>query len=162
MVNYRPVLDATFSALSDPTRRAMLAMLTRGDCSVTELAKPFSMSLPAVSKHLRVLERAGLLARERDGRVHRCRLVAEPIKQAATFLETYRRFWEGRLDALARYLETTQDVGARPATAHRSSPQQEDSTWPPHKRTPKPPSASRARSTRRGSGSSARGRVRKK
>ena len=100
-------LDATFSALSDPTRRAILAHLARGEASVTELAEPFNVSLPAISKHLRVLERAGLLTREKDGRVHRCRLAAEPMEEAAEWIALYRRFWEERFDALAEYLRSS-------------------------------------------------------
>ncbi len=113
MVNYSQpsagaeLLDATFGALADPTRRAILARLALGEATVTELATPFDVSLPAVSKHLRVLESAGLLRREIDGRVHRCRLAALPMKDAAAWIETYRAFWETQLDALARYLEST-------------------------------------------------------
>lgn len=106
MVNYSPgPLDKTFAALADPTRRAILARLARGEASVTELAEPFNISLPAVSKHLRVLEKAGLLAREREGRVHRCRLVAKPIKDAAEWLAFYENFWQEQFDALANYLD---------------------------------------------------------
>ena len=106
MVNYSIAsddapLDATFGALADPTRRAILARLARGEATVTELAAPFDVSLPAVSKHLRVLESAGLLRREIDGRIHRCRLAPEPMKDAAAWIETYRVFWEAQLDALA-------------------------------------------------------------
>jgi DNA-binding transcriptional ArsR family regulator len=105
MVNYSyNSLDKTFAALADPTRRAILARLARGEASVTELAEPFNISLPAVSKHLRVLEKAGLLAREREGRVHRCRLVVAPMKDAAEWIAFYQRFWEGQFDALADYL----------------------------------------------------------
>jgi DNA-binding transcriptional ArsR family regulator len=106
MVNYSSaVLDATFAALSDPTRRGILARLAEGESSVSELAAPYEMSLPAVSKHLRVLESAGLIARQKDGRVHHCRFVADPMKNAAEWIERYRRFWEEQLDALALYLE---------------------------------------------------------
>ena len=107
MVNYSgPPLDSTFAALSDATRRGLLARLARqGETSVSELAAPYKMSLPAVSKHLRVLEQAGLVSRQKDGRVHRCRLRAEPMKDAAAWIERYRRFWETQLDSLARYLE---------------------------------------------------------
>jgi len=106
MVNYlSAVLDATFAALSDPTRRGILARLAKGEMSVCELAAPYEMSLPAVSKHLRVLESAGLIARQKDGRVHHCRFVADPMKDAAEWIERYRRFWEQQLDALALYLE---------------------------------------------------------
>jgi DNA-binding transcriptional ArsR family regulator len=110
MVNYNSgVLDATFGALADPTRRAILARLARGEAMVTELAEPFAMSLPAISKHLRVLESAGLLRREIDGRVHRCRLAAEPMKNAAAWITRYRVFWESQFDALEKYLEATAD-----------------------------------------------------
>lgn len=106
MVKYPThALNATFTALSDPTRRAILARLARGTSSVTELARPFDMSLPAVSKHLRVLEHAGLIRRKKRGRVHQLRLVAGPMKDAQKWLERYRRFWEDQLDALADYLE---------------------------------------------------------
>ena len=98
-------LDAVFSALGDPTRRRLLTRLSAGPASITELAEPFAMTLPAVSKHLRVLERAGLLRRERDGAYHRCCLDARPLETAATFLARYRPFWEGTLDALASYVE---------------------------------------------------------
>src|SRR5271169_493649 len=106
MVNYSgAVLDSTFAALSDTTRRGILARLARGEMSVSDLAAPYEMSLPAVSKHLRVLEKAGLVARHKDGRVHRCRLIAEPMKDAAQWIESNRLFWEEQFDALARYLE---------------------------------------------------------
>jgi DNA-binding transcriptional ArsR family regulator len=98
-------LDRIFSALSDRTRRALLARLSRGPAPVTALAKPFAMSLPAVSKHIRVLERAGLIQRTVDGRVHRCALSASPMADAAEWLQTYAQFWGDTLDALARYVE---------------------------------------------------------
>jgi DNA-binding transcriptional ArsR family regulator len=108
MVNYSSaLLDATFGALSDPTRRAILARLAAGEAMVTELAQPFAMSLPAISKHLRVLESAGMLERQIDGRVHRCRLAAEPMKEAAAWIEQYRAFWEAQFDALEKYLKET-------------------------------------------------------
>src|SRR5208282_4245391 len=91
-------LDATFAALADPTRRAILARLASGESSVTELARPFAMSLPAVSKHLKVLERAGLIARGRDAQQRPCRLEAVPLKEVAEWVERYRRFWDERLD----------------------------------------------------------------
>src|SRR5580692_5853460 len=100
-----PSLDAVFGALSDPTRRRILDLLARTECCVTELAKPFSISLPAISKHLRVLENAGLIKRQRHGRVHRLQLRAKPMSEAAEWIERYREFWEGQLDALSRYLE---------------------------------------------------------
>src|SRR5688572_28148896 len=93
-------LSATFSALADPTRRAILARLALGETSVTELAKPFAISGPAVSKHLKVLERAGLIARSRDAQWRPCRLEAAPLKDVAKWVEHYRRFWEERLDRL--------------------------------------------------------------
>jgi DNA-binding transcriptional ArsR family regulator len=108
MVKYSSrTLNRTFAALADPTRRQILAHLARGDRRVTDLARPHNMSLPAVSKHLRVLENAGLLRRRRFGRVHEMRLNAEPLKKAAQWVEEYRKFWEGSLDRLADYLEKT-------------------------------------------------------
>ncbi len=109
MVKYQndPLSDI-FGALADPTRRAILARLALGETSVGELAKPFEMSLPAVSKHLGVLETAGLVQREKQGRVRRCQLDGRPLEAAATWIEHYRQFWEARLDSLARYLEETQ------------------------------------------------------
>jgi DNA-binding transcriptional ArsR family regulator len=101
-------LSTTFAALSDPTRRAILARLAAGRTSVTELAGPFEMSLPAVSKHLKVLERAGLIARGREAQWRPCRLEAGPLKDAADFLERYRRFWEQSLDRLQDYLRELQ------------------------------------------------------
>src|SRR5271166_4570356 len=97
-------LSETFGALADPTRRAILARLAAGERSVTELAAPFEMSLPAISKHLKVLERAGLIARGREAQWRPCRLAAGPLKDAADFLENYRRFWEESFDRLDNYL----------------------------------------------------------
>ena len=99
-------LSTTFAALADPTRRAILARLITGECSVTELAEPFDMSLPAVSKHLHVLERAGLISRGREAQWRPCRLEAGPIKQVADWTERYREIWEGRLNRLDAYLKT--------------------------------------------------------
>lgn len=111
MVKYNSkTLDRTFAALADPTRRRILAQLTLGDQRVTDLARRYDMSLPAVSKHLRVLEKAGLLRRRRyrrDARVHEMRLEAAPLKQAAGWVEEYRKFWEESLDRLAAYLESS-------------------------------------------------------
>src|SRR5689334_12736947 len=98
-------LSTTFAALADPTRRAILARLVSGEASVTELAEPFEMSLPAVSKHLKVLQRAGLIARGRQAQWRPCRLEATPLKDAADWLEHYRRFWEQSLDRLDDYLD---------------------------------------------------------
>src|SRR6187399_1538368 len=97
-------LSMTFAALADPTRRAILARLTSGEASVTELAAPFEMSLPAVSKHLKVLERAGLIARGRDAQWRPCRLEAGPLRDVAGWLEFYRRFWDGSFDKMDAYL----------------------------------------------------------
>ena len=97
-------LSSTFAALADPTRRAILARLAAGETSVTELAQPFAMSLPALSKHLKVLERAGLIARGRSAQWRPCRLDAERLKAIADWLETYRRFWEDSFDRLDTYL----------------------------------------------------------
>jgi DNA-binding transcriptional ArsR family regulator len=97
-------LSFTFSALADPTRRAILARLISGEASVTELAEPFAMSLPAVSKHLKVLERAGLITRGRAAQWRPCRLEAGPLKDAADWLDHYRRFWEQSFDRLDDYL----------------------------------------------------------
>src|ERR671913_2470373 len=98
-------LSTTFAALADPTRRAILARLASGECSVTELAEPFAMSMPAVSKHLRVLERAGLISRGREAQWRPCRLEAEPLKEVAEWTERYRQIWEQRLDRLEAYLQ---------------------------------------------------------
>ncbi len=110
MVKYRSSeLDATFGALADATRRGILEKLSGGDSSVTKLAEPYNISLPAISKHLRVLERAGLLSQEKDGRVRRCRLDASPMKEASDWISRYQRFWEQQLDSLANYLDKLQN-----------------------------------------------------
>lgn len=101
-------LDATFAALADPTRRAILARLAEGEVSVTDLAAPFDMSLPAISKHLKVLERAGLIIRGREAQWRPCRLDARPLQEVATYVEKYRRFWEDSFDRLDDYLRTLQ------------------------------------------------------
>jgi DNA-binding transcriptional ArsR family regulator len=101
-------LSTTFSALADPTRRAILARLASGEATVTELAEPFEMSLPAVSKHLKVLQRAGLIARGREAQWRPCRLEAAPLHDAADWIEHYRRFWEESLDRLDAYLKEVQ------------------------------------------------------
>ena len=106
-------LTATFSALADPTRRAILTRLASGQASVTELAEPFAMSLPAVSKHLKVLERAGLIARGREAQWRPCRLEAAPLRHAAEWIESYRRFWEEGLDRLDDYLRSLQTRGKK-------------------------------------------------
>ncbi|HEY4215205.1 MAG TPA: metalloregulator ArsR/SmtB family transcription factor [Steroidobacteraceae bacterium] len=101
-------LSTTFAALADPTRRAILARLAGGETSVSELAQPFSLSLPAISKHLKVLERAGLISRGREAQWRPCRLEAQPLKDAAGWIETYRRHWEQGLDRLEAYLQELQ------------------------------------------------------
>ena len=98
-------LDATFAALADPTRRAILARLATGEANVTELAKPFDMSQPAISKHLKVLERAGLISRGRDAQSRPCRLEGRRLKEATEWMERYRAFWEGSFDRLDVYLD---------------------------------------------------------
>jgi DNA-binding transcriptional ArsR family regulator len=136
-------LSATFAALADPTRRAILARLASGEAPVTELAEPFEMSLPAVSKHLKVLERAGLVARGREAQRRPCRLEAGPLRDAAGWLSRYQRFWSAQLDRLAAFVKAD--------------------SWPPG--PPPPPSLasrSRAASTRRRRKSTARGRTRKR
>lgn len=102
------VLTRTFAALADPTRRRILETLAHGDRCVTDLARPHRMSLPAVSKHLRVLENAGLIRRHRRGRVHHLKLEAKPMKDAHRWIEEYRRFWEGNLDRFEDYLKQLQ------------------------------------------------------
>ena len=104
-------LDRTFSALADPTRRAILARLSTGEATVTELAEPFEMSLPAVSKHLKVLERAGLIARGRERQWRPARLQAEPLKDVVEWVERYRRFWDESYDRLDEYLDELQGRG---------------------------------------------------
>src|SRR4029078_853009 len=113
MVLYRTsdprAVDEVFAALADPTRRAILARLRLGEASVSELAAPFPVSLPAVAKHVRVLDRAGLLTHRKTGRVRRCRIRADRLRLATNWLDTYREFWTPRLDALADHLETGGD-----------------------------------------------------
>jgi DNA-binding transcriptional ArsR family regulator len=107
------VLTTTFAALADPTRRAILARLVQGETSVTELAQPFAMSLPAISKHLKVLERAGLITRGRSAQWRPCRLEADRLKDVADWVETYRRFWEDSFDQLDTYLADLKAKGER-------------------------------------------------
>jgi len=112
-------LSTTFAALADPTRRAILARLVEGECSVTELAEPFAMSLPAVSKHLRVLERAGLIARGREAQWRPCRIEAGPLKQVADWTESYRHIWEQRLNQLENYLQELKNKERKHASKQR-------------------------------------------
>jgi DNA-binding transcriptional ArsR family regulator len=102
-------ISTTFAALADPTRRAILARLSGGEASVTEIAEPFHVSLPAISKHLKVLERAGLIARGREAQWRPCRLDARPLKDAADWVERYRRHWEASFDRLDEYLKELQE-----------------------------------------------------
>jgi DNA-binding transcriptional ArsR family regulator len=115
-------LDAVFHALSDSTRRRIVAGLSRGPVSVSELAAPFVISLPAVSKHLDVLERAGLVRRERDGRFQRCHLVAAPLDDASAFIERYRSFWQGTLEQLAEFVEGRVESSPSTATPSKRKP----------------------------------------
>ena len=107
-------LSTTLSALADPTRRAILARLAQGEATVTELAEPFRMSLPAVSRHLKVLERARLIARGREAQWRPCRLAPEPLREVAGWLETYRRYWEESFDRLDAYLREVGEATDRP------------------------------------------------
>ena len=117
MVNYQQNdLNVTFGALADPIRRSILERLAQGESSVTALAQPFNVSLPAISKHLKVLGKAGLLTQAKDGRVRRCRLDAGPMKDASDWIARYRRFWEDQLDSLADYVDQL----------HRDQSQEED------------------------------------
>jgi DNA-binding transcriptional ArsR family regulator len=143
MVNYQAApLDRTFAALADPTRRALIARLGEQDgVSVSELARPFPVSLPGIMKHLDVLSQAGLIAREKTGRTVTCRLTAAPMEQAMEWLHRYEKFWSAQLDRLAAFLE--------------------EESCPP-RQPPSPASPSSAASTRRRRGSSAPGRTRKK
>jgi len=111
-------LSATFAALADPTRRAILARLMHGEVPVKELARPFNMSLPAVSKHLRVLERSGLIVRSRSAQMRPCKLKAKPLKDAVDWLEHYRQFWEESLDRLDDYLQELQGKTKQPKNTH--------------------------------------------
>jgi DNA-binding transcriptional ArsR family regulator len=117
MVKRSASLDTIFAALADPTRRRILQGLKQGSAPVARVARPFAVSAPAVSRHLRVLERAGLVRRRRMGRVHEIELAAKPLQAATDWLETYRSFWEGNLDALARFLETGEAKHSQQSTA---------------------------------------------
>ena len=112
-------LDTVFAALADPIRRAIIARLAEGPCSAGDLGAPFAVSAPAISKHLAVLERCGLIVRWKTGRVHYCRLVADPLADAASWIERHRAFWERRLDALGDYLDREDIACDRPQTGDR-------------------------------------------
>jgi DNA-binding transcriptional ArsR family regulator len=131
MVNYNRSLDATFGALADPTRRAILMALMRGQSSVSELARPHRMSLPAVMKHLRVLQKAGLVSQRKIGRSRRCRLAARPLKNAEAWISQYRAFWENQFDSLDRYLTQSNinaDAGSTLSPSTKENPE-----WPKSK-----------------------------
>jgi len=148
MVNYpRDSLTPVFSALADPTRRGILERLAHGESCVTELAEPFNISLPGISKHLRVLENAGLLAREKEGRIYRCRLEGEPLKTAAEWITRYQAFWEEQFGALADFLN--------------ESMTKEKATWQKNQRVPTPRYRSERHLRRRGRKFSKPGRSRK-
>lgn len=124
-------LSLTFAALADPTRRAILARLAQGESSVTELAAPFAMTLPAVTKHLKVLERAGLVLRSREAQWRPCRLQAAPLQQAADWVLHYRQFWDQKLDQLESYL---QEMQTAPVATSASTMQREKSNPTPQKK----------------------------
>src|ERR1700749_263694 len=114
-------ISSTFAALADPTRRAILARLALGETSVPEIAAPFEMSMPAISRHLKVLEKAGLISRGREAQWRPCKLKAEPLKQAADWLDEYRRFWEESFDRLDEYLKTSQTKEKRDVRKNNGS-----------------------------------------
>jgi DNA-binding transcriptional ArsR family regulator len=122
-------LDAVFGALSDPIRRGMLAQLAQGLCSVSELGKPFPVSAPAISKHLSVLERSGLIERWKVGRVHFCRLITAPLQQAGDWIAQHQAFWESQLDALENYLDRDEE-GCREQSNKPTSPSISDAISP--------------------------------
>lgn len=114
-------LSSTFQALADPTRRAILARLSQGKASVTELAAPFSMSMPAISKHLKVLERASLISRGKEAQWRPCKLEAAPLEAASDWVEQYRAMWEARFDRLDAYLKEVQEKEVKPTTRKRNA-----------------------------------------
>jgi DNA-binding transcriptional ArsR family regulator len=128
MVKYFEQLDSTFGALADPTRRAILATLMLGQASITELAEPHRMSLPAVMKHVRVLEGAGLVSQQKTGRTRICQLAAQPLKEAEAWISQYRVFWEKTFDSLERYL----------AQQQTQQEKKEDQQWPRRSHNRKP------------------------
>lgn len=117
----RDHLTDTFSALADPTRRAILTQLASGVSTVTELAKPFKMTMPAITKHLKVLERAGLIERSRDAQRRPCQLQAKPLQEVAAWVEQYRQFWEQRLDRLDEYLQELQRASGESVTSNKTN-----------------------------------------
>jgi len=133
MVKYGATLDATFGALADPTRRAILASLTLGETSISGLAGPHRMSLPAVMKHVRVLQQAGLVSQKKIGRTRFCQLAPAPLKQAEDWIAQYRRFWEGAFDSLERFL--SQDPPFK--NQKEKDKQKENQSWPHRNRSRK-------------------------
>lgn len=132
MVKYSgETLTKTFAALADPTRRAMLERLSHGPLPVSALAEPFQVSLPAISKQLRVLERAGLVVQEKDGRIRLCHLQTGPMERAAHWIEQYRRFWDGQLQSLASYLEDADQEEHHPGSATGNPHQEPEETNTP-------------------------------
>jgi DNA-binding transcriptional ArsR family regulator len=127
MTMFATPLDNTFAALADPTRRAILSRLASGEASVTELAEPFEMSMPAISKHLKVLERAGLIARGREAQRRPCRLNPQPLRDVSDWVEHYRQFWEQSLDRLEEYLREmqTQEIQTLPKQAQHKQAQED-------------------------------------
>ncbi|MFY9314690.1 MAG: metalloregulator ArsR/SmtB family transcription factor [Burkholderiales bacterium] len=135
MVKYEePVLDRVFSALADPTRRGVLEALAGGSCAVSELAAPSGMSLPGFMKHLRVLEEAGLIAREKEGRVVSCELFAAPMKAASEWMSRYEKFWSDKLDSLARYLYQQEELQTWNKPAFKPSPRSSSTAGSPSRR----------------------------
>jgi DNA-binding transcriptional ArsR family regulator len=135
MVKYSATLDSTFGALADPTRRAILASLMLGEASMSDLAGPHRMSLPAVMKHVRVLQNAGLVSQKKVGRTRFCQLSPTPLKQAEDWIAQYRRFWEGAFDSLEHFL--SQD----PSSEKDNEKQKEKQSWPHPNRSRKTPSS---------------------
>ncbi len=131
MVKYSATLDSTFGALADPTRRAILASLMLGEASMSDLAGPHRMSLPAVMKHVRVLQKAGLVSQKKIGRTRFCQLAPAPLKQAEGWIAQYRRFWEGAFDSLERFL--SQDPP--PEKEIEKEKQKEKQSWPHRNRS---------------------------
>jgi DNA-binding transcriptional ArsR family regulator len=135
MVKYEePALDRVFSALADPTRRGVLEALAGGSCAVSELAAPSGMSLPGFMKHLRVLEEAGLIAREKEGRVVSCELSAAPMKAASAWMSRYEKFWSDKLDSLARYLYQQEELQTWNKPAFKPSPRSSSAAGSPSRR----------------------------
>jgi DNA-binding transcriptional ArsR family regulator len=135
MVKYEePILDRVFSALADPTRRGVLESLSGGSLAVSELAAPHGMSLPGFMKHLRVLEDAGLIAREKEGRVVSCELSAQPMKAASAWMSRYEKFWSDKLDSLARYLYQQEELQTWNKPTSRTSPRSSSTASSPSRR----------------------------